>query len=154
MLGIHIHGDSSQSIKPLQMALWPRGATDIIQSPKNFKHSGKCERAHFNAQAFMGTEAKVSVQAHVTVKTDLVGIGEGNRIAACNNLYFIRPINICDAERGKKDCQITYQVANDLLASFQSDLLAVIVKNRWLSGKAWQRHRASESRSLHEAVYS
>lgn len=89
VLGIHIHGDSSQSVKPLQMALETRGATDIIQSSKNLEHSGKCKRAHFNTQAFMGTEAKVGVQTHITVQTDLVGIGERNRITACNNLYFV-----------------------------------------------------------------
>lgn len=155
MLGIHIHGDSSQSIKPLQMALWPGGTTDIIQSPKDFEHSGKRERAHFHAQAFMGTEAKVSVQAHITVKADLVGIGKGNRVAACNNLYFARSISIWDSERkNEKGHQITYQVADNLLASFQSDPLTVIVNHRWLSGKAWQRHRASESRSFHKAVSS
>lgn len=94
MLGIHIHGDSSQSIKPLQVALGSRGAANIIQSPKNLEHSGKCKRAHFNTQAFMRTEAEVSVQAHITIKTDLVGIGERNRIAACNNLYFTESVNI------------------------------------------------------------
>lgn len=94
MLGIHIHGDSSQPIEPLQIALGPGGTSDIIQSPKNLEHSGKCKRAHLNAKAFMRTEAKVSVQAHVTVKTDLVGIGERNRIAACNNLYFVRSVRI------------------------------------------------------------
>ena len=155
MLGIHIHGDPSQSIKPLQMALWSGGTTNIIQSPKNFEHSGKRERAHFHAQAFMGTEAKVSVQTHITVKTDLVGIGEGNRVAACNNLYFVRFINIWDVKgREEKGHQTTYQVANNLLAGFQSDLLAVIVNHRWLSDKSWQRHRASESRSFHKATSS
>jgi hypothetical protein len=100
-------------------------------------------------------KAKVGVQAHITIKTDLVGIGEGNRVAACNNLYFVWSINIQDAEGEKeKGHQITYQVADNLLASFQGNLLTVIVNHRWLSGKAWQRHRASESRSFHEAVFS
>lgn len=48
----------------------------------------------------------------------------------------------------------TYQVANDFLASFQSDLLAIVFDHCGLRGKTWQRYGTSESRSFHEAAYS
>jgi hypothetical protein len=94
VLSVHIHGNSSQSIKPLQMALRSGGAANIVQSSKDLEHGGKCNRTHFDTKALMSAKAKVSVQAHITVKTDLIWIGECNRVTACNNLYFARLINI------------------------------------------------------------
>lgn len=36
----------------------------------------------------MRTVAKVSVQTHITVKTDFVGVGECDRVSSCTNLEF------------------------------------------------------------------
>ena len=88
MLSIHVHGDPSQSIEPLQVTLRTRRTADIIQPPKDFEHSGKCNGTHFDAQALMRTKAEVSVQAHITIKTDLVGVRECDRVPSCNNLEF------------------------------------------------------------------
>jgi hypothetical protein len=61
VLGIHIHGNSTQSIELLQMALRTRGTTDIIQPPKDLEHSGKRNGAHFDTEALVRTPAEVSV---------------------------------------------------------------------------------------------
>lgn len=86
MLSIHVHGDSTRTVKSLQVTLGSRGTTEVVQLAQNLEHSRQRNGAHLYSQALVRTKAKVGVQAHITIKTDLVRVREGDRITACDNL--------------------------------------------------------------------
>lgn len=86
MLSIHIHSQTSQGREFLQLALWSRGTTKILQLSNYPQHSGQCHLAHAEAETLMGAKAKVGVLTQVTVQTDLFRVWPGLGVVACGNL--------------------------------------------------------------------
>lgn len=86
MLGIHIHSQTSQGGQLLQLALWSRSTTKILQLPNNPQHSGQCHLAHGEAETLVRTKAEVGVLAQIAVQADLFGVWPCLGVVACGYL--------------------------------------------------------------------
>lgn len=86
IISVHIHSQASNGRQLLQLTLWSRRTTEILQLSNNPQHSRQCDLAHAEAEALVWTKAKVGVLTQVTIQTDLVRIRPCLGIVACRDL--------------------------------------------------------------------
>lgn len=82
MVSRHILRDTTRSIKLVQATLASGGTTKIVQPSDDLEHGRESGLSESKTQAPMRPEPEVSVCVHVTVKSDLLGLLEGNGVLA------------------------------------------------------------------------
>lgn len=86
ILSIHIHSQTAKGREFLQLALWSRSTTKILQLSNYPQHSRQCYLAHAEAETLVRAKAKVGVLTQVTVQTNLFWVWPCLGIVACGNL--------------------------------------------------------------------
>lgn len=139
MLSIHIHSQTSQGGQLLQLTLWSRRTTKILQLSDNPQHSRQCDLTHAEAEALVRTKAKVGVLTQVAVQTDLFRVGPCLGVVACGDLE--RGIMLGVKSFSGIRVKWTYQVDEYVLTGLQGNLLAIVFDDSWLGDFAWQCDR-------------
>lgn len=82
MIGVHVHGQPSQSRQLLQLTLQSRSTAEVLQLTYDAEHRGQCHLTDPKTETLVGAEAKVCVLVQIAVQADLLRIRPGLGIVA------------------------------------------------------------------------